>query len=97
MRKRSAIVIFLFCLLAVSLLPEPIVEEHDLQETQYSAAFNLLSPQALAKTTTVYVTRTGKKYHKESCRHLKRSKKAISLKNAKAQGYTPCKVCRPPK
>lgn len=42
---------------------------------------------------TVYVTRTGKKYHRDGCRYLK-SKKPISLNKAKLS-YQPCKVCRP--
>jgi hypothetical protein len=45
---------------------------------------------------TVYITATGKKYHLGSCRYLKESKIPISLSDAKAQGYTPCKVCDPP-
>ncbi len=48
------------------------------------------------KAFTVYVTRTGKKYHRDGCRYLAASKSAISLKDAKAKGYTACKVCRPP-
>lgn len=52
---------------------------------------------AAKSSTTVYITRTGAKYHQETCRHLKKSKKAISLQVAKTRGYTPCKVCRPPK
>jgi hypothetical protein len=48
------------------------------------------------KTQTVYVTRTGKKYHRDGCRYLALSKIPISLKDAKANGYTPCKVCHPP-
>jgi hypothetical protein len=47
------------------------------------------------KAQTVYVTRTGKRYHRDGCRYLASSKIPISLKDAKAQGYTPCKVCRP--
>lgn len=45
---------------------------------------------------TVYVTRTGKKYHRERCRSLSRSKIKTTVKEAQANGYTPCKVCRPP-
>ena len=45
---------------------------------------------------TVYVTKAGKKYHQEGCRYLKGSKIPISLKEAKAKGYEPCSVCRPP-
>jgi hypothetical protein len=44
---------------------------------------------------TVYVTRTGERYHRGSCHHLRRSKFAVSISEAKRQGYTPCKVCRP--
>jgi hypothetical protein len=45
---------------------------------------------------TVYITRSGKKYHSDGCRYLTASKIAISLKDAKAKGYTACKVCHPP-
>jgi hypothetical protein len=48
------------------------------------------------KAQTVYVTRTGKRYHRDVCRYLSMSKIRMTLKDAKAQGYTPCKVCRPP-
>ena len=44
---------------------------------------------------TVYVTRTGKKYHRDGCRFLSRSKIPMSLKEAAAR-YGPCSVCRPP-
>ena len=45
---------------------------------------------------TVYVTRTGKKYHKGSCSYLRKSKIPMKLKDAKAAGYTPCSRCSPP-
>lgn len=48
------------------------------------------------KAQTVYVTRTGKRYHRDGCRYLASSKIPMTLKDAKAQGYTPCTVCRPP-
>jgi hypothetical protein len=48
------------------------------------------------QTRTVYITRSGKKYHLDGCRYLAAGKTAISLKDAKAKGYTACKVCRPP-
>jgi biopolymer transport protein ExbD len=49
-------------------------------------------PQA----TTVYITKTGKKYHKDGCRYLSQSKINTTLKDAKAKGYTACKICHPP-
>lgn len=47
-------------------------------------------------STIVYVTRTGIRYHLGSCRHLHSSKIPIEINEAKAEGYTPCKVCKPP-
>ena len=49
----------------------------------------------IANAQTVYITKTGAKYHKETCSYLKYSKIAISLKDAQDQGYTACKVCKP--
>ncbi len=46
---------------------------------------------------TVYVTKSGKKYHADGCSYLSSSKIAISLDDAKAKGYTPCSKCNPPK
>jgi hypothetical protein len=70
---------------------------------------SLLSPVALPigaqqkqavqqsnQAQTVYITRTGKRYHRDGCRYLSMSKVPISVKDAKANGYTPCKVCHPP-
>lgn len=48
------------------------------------------------QTATVYITRTGKKYHAAGCKYLRKSQSAISLSDAKAQGYEPCSVCNPP-
>ena len=53
-----------------------------------------VQPEEIPQTKTVYITRTGAKYHRGSCRYLKYSKIAISLERAK-QGYSPCSVCRP--
>lgn len=47
------------------------------------------------KSETVYITDTGSKYHRSGCRYLSRSSHSISRSDAKAQGYTPCSVCRP--
>ena len=44
---------------------------------------------------TVYITETGKKYHSGGCRHVKKSKIAIDIDDARAQGYEPCSVCNP--
>ena len=46
--------------------------------------------------TVVYVTKTGEKYHRETCRYLSKSKIKTTLGEAKREGYTACKVCKPP-
>ena len=53
-----------------------------------------VQPEEVPRTQTVYITRTGSKYHRSSCRYLKYSKIPISLEKAK-QNYGPCSVCRP--
>lgn len=45
---------------------------------------------------TVYITKTGEKYHLSWCTSLRRSKIAISLGDAISRGYEPCKICNPP-
>jgi len=48
------------------------------------------------KSFIVYVTKTGAKYHRASCRYLRRSSIPMSLENAKRR-YSPCSVCNPPR
>jgi competence protein ComEC len=57
----------------------------------------ITSIDLLKKDPTVYITKTGEKYHRSGCRYLKKSKIAIKLSKAKKRGYKPCKVCKPPK
>lgn len=61
-----------------------------------TAASTSQASQNNNQNITVYVTKSGKKYHLAGCRELKKGSTAISLKDAKAQGYTPCKICNPP-
>jgi endonuclease YncB( thermonuclease family) len=48
-----------------------------------------------SKGETVYITKTGKKYHRASCQYLRKSKIPRSKKDAKAQGYGSCSRCKP--
>lgn len=54
-----------------------------------------VKPSANENRVSVYITRTGKKYHRAGCRYLSKSKISIPLQEAK-QWYTPCSVCNPP-
>lgn len=45
---------------------------------------------------TVYITKTGSKYHEQSCSSLRYSSEPINLSDAVNGGYTPCSKCNPP-
>lgn len=49
----------------------------------------------LAADVTVYVTKTGKKYHNAGCSSLRLSAIPMKLSEA-AQRYGPCGNCKPP-
>lgn len=49
--------------------------------------------QSSGSSTTVYITQSGKKYHRAGCRYLARSSIPIALSDALARSYTPCSVC----
>jgi len=48
------------------------------------------------QTITVYITRTGEKYHRDGCRYLRQSRIPTTLREAVRNGYDPCSVCKPP-
>ena len=54
--------------------------------------------QALAASgsTTVYITKSGTKYHTSTCSYLSQSKIPITLSDAVNNGYSPCSRCKPP-
>ena len=44
---------------------------------------------------TVYITKTGEKFHRDGCQYLRKSQIPISRSNAIAQGYGACSRCNP--
>jgi uncharacterized repeat protein (TIGR02543 family) len=68
-------------------------------DRSFSKVTSNLTVNATWKRTgggTVYITKTGSKYHRDGCSSLRKSKIAISLQDAVARGYEPCKNCNPP-
>jgi hypothetical protein len=47
------------------------------------------------KAITVYVTKTGEKYHRDGCRYLRQSRIPMTLAEA-VKRFAPCSVCKPP-
>src|SRR3989442_3238378 len=62
-------------------------------EASHAPSQTRAAPQIDREERTVYVTRTGKKYHGPNCPYLSRSKIPVSLKEARQQGYTACSRC----
>ncbi|MBM3280719.1 MAG: endonuclease/exonuclease/phosphatase family protein, partial [Candidatus Handelsmanbacteria bacterium] len=58
-------------------------------------AGKVAAKKASAKDQTVYVTKSGKKYHRAGCRFLAKSQIPMGLDEAAAR-YGPCGVCSPP-
>lgn len=44
---------------------------------------------------TVYITKSGTKYHRDGCRFLNDSKIPVKLSELDTKKYTPCSVCKP--
>lgn len=63
------------------------------QELSYPIIRTVYGDGIEFESKTVYITRTGTKYHEGTCMHLRQSKIPIDIENAKARGYEPCKNC----
>lgn len=50
---------------------------------------------AQEKEQTVFVMKTGTKYHLSSCRYVTHDSTSMKLSKAEKNGYTPCSVCKP--
>ena len=86
MLRRSAIVLGLALIFSVAGWLAP-------PETRLELAPRLTA--ADAGDTRVYVTRTGKKYHRDGCSSLSRSRIPMRLADA-VRTYGPCGNCAPP-
>ena len=73
----------------------PVVRSSVGVQEVMTSAQELPVPDETQASEIVYVTRTGKKYHRDGCSSLRRSKISISLVEAK-QRYGPCSRCNPP-
>src|SRR5579859_2459918 len=71
---------------------EPVPGEYAVPPWEFRRGKAGEDPEDLANFT-VYVTNTGTKYHREGCRHLAKSMKAMTLEQA-AKNYEPCSVCK---
>lgn len=90
MKKRKRLIYAIAILISTAFISlQPIGQLHNITQVNYA--------QAKTKSTTVYTTPKGTKYHKKSCKTIKKSKNLTktTVKEAKADDYTACKVCKP--
>ena len=73
-----------------------VYDQEIVMRTNVNSFYDLLEIAKKNKSVTVYVTKSGKKYHRGSCSYLKKNKISKSLKSAK-RSYSPCSRCKPPK
>lgn len=81
MIKKILLIVFIFCFTGVP-----------------GFSTNASSVDYLAINATeqvVYITKTGKKYHRGTCRYLSNSKIKTTKSKARELNYTACKVCKP--
>lgn len=81
--------IILFTSLMFGLVPNSI-------EAFNSTVHNHYAESVQQNEATVYVTKTGTKFHKSSCFHVKgRQPSSMSRTKAVQKGYEACKHCKP--
>lgn len=79
------------------LVCNPIKAKGTMQEAP-PAYREYVQEEAPATTSaTVYVTKTGGKYHSSGCQYLSNSQIPMSLSDAKSSGYGACSRCSPPR
>lgn len=83
----------------IETLKEEIAENYTSSTTSTSRSYTEYKEQRLKELYNtediVYKTESGTKYHRSTCRHLSKSKVAISKEKAIKQGLEPCSTCNP--
>jgi phosphatidylserine/phosphatidylglycerophosphate/cardiolipin synthase-like enzyme len=63
--------------------------------SQAGPAGSVQTKSSARPNDTVYVTKTGKKYHRAGCSSLSKSCIPMTKSEAEVKGYTPCSKCKP--
>jgi len=85
----------LFGLVALFACGGPSRPETTSLSTAPSIAQPSMESPSPVTSTTVYVTKSGAKYHRAGCRYLRNGSIPTALGDA-AKAHTPCSVCKPP-
>lgn len=78
---------------AKTIAEQKIAEKKAEADKKTQAEAQRLKEESSNTSDTVYITKTGAKYHNSGCRHLSKSQIPISLSDAQSSGYSACKTC----
>ncbi len=103
MKKKNIFIIIIFIVIIISMTCIIVQKNNDIEELK--AEIETLKEDTSKNNSTdlsdsktenvVYKTKSGTKYHCSTCRHLSKSKVAISKEKAIKQGLEPCSTCNP--
>lgn len=103
MKKKNIFIIIIFIVIIISATCIIVQKNNDIEELK--AEIETLKEDTSKNNSTdlsdsktedvVYKTNSGTKYHRSTCRHLSKSKVAISKEKAIKQGLEPCSTCNP--
>ncbi len=77
--------------------PAPLYAANTPKGKVYTSGYSRFEDsQTAASGYTVYITPSGKRYHRASCWHIKgHDVTAVDVSKAQSSGRTPCKDCKP--
>lgn len=93
---RTSLIVGVLLLVAASWIVSARINSPSESQSAGGSYESTTAPATDTQEATVFITRTGSKYHRGGCRYLSKSKIPISLENAKRR-YSPCSVCNPPR
>lgn len=97
MKFKSGIVLLCLFLLASNVaFSMDEIPSNQQQSVDVSELASVAPTTETKKSSTVYITKNGEKYHRANCHYLKYSSIPIELDKAIELGYTPCSICLPP-
>ena len=97
-------VIITFCIFIYTISPEPNIDEPEniiaatpMPSPTIQPTMPPTSTPVVINETGVIITKTGEKYHRPDCRHVKNRSGVVhmTIDEAINAGYEPCADCRP--
>jgi hypothetical protein len=91
----SSIWFWLFILVSIFALYKSCSNSNESNISYSNQSFQSAPNESQPIENVVYITKTGHKFHRASCRYLKYSAIPINRDDAIREGYIPCSICDP--